>query len=227
MSKSGTGMNRDVMAAGAVQALARARDGASSTVLDEAELLASRRRFIPDRTSDDLWVFGYGSLIWNPGLEYDRREDALVYGYHRRFCLWTHIGRGSPDCPGLVLGLDQGGSVHGQLFRIPAKIAAQEADLLWKREMLNESYRPVFVRARTADGEKPALAFVIRRDKPSYAARMPLDQMADIISKAVGFVGPCIDYLLETERALRAAGIHDAELAKLVHLVEERKIDAQ
>ena len=220
---NGTGMNREVMARGAVQELARARDGAASSVLSEDDLRESRRRFLPDAPADDVWVFGYGSLIWNPAIHFEERRDAFVYGYHRRFCLWTKIGRGSPDCPGLVLGLDTGGSVHGQVFRVPAAIAASEADLLWKREMLNESYRPVWVKARTDKGEVRALAFVIRRDKPSYAPHMPLDEMAEAISQAVGFVGPCADYLFNTQRALVEAGIHDKELKQLVKLVSAKQ----
>ncbi|MGC6412825.1 MAG: gamma-glutamylcyclotransferase [Candidatus Puniceispirillaceae bacterium] len=221
----GTGMSREVMERGAVQELARARDGAASSVLSEEGLKQSRRQFLSDTPSEDLWVFGYGSLIWNPAIHFEERRDAFVYGYHRRFCLWTRIGRGSPECPGLVLGLDTGGSVHGQVFRISADIAADEADLLWKREMLNESYRPVWVRARTEAGEVRALAFVIRRDKPSYAPRMPLEKMAEAISQAVGFVGPCADYLFNTQKALTQAGIHDKELEQLVTLVADRRAD--
>ena len=221
---AGTGMNRSVMADGTVQELVKARDGAQSGIWSDDQLITSRRAFIPDEgLGDDLLVFGYGSLIWNPSLDYDGRIAAKLYGYHRRFCLWSEIGRGAPGTPGLVLALDYGGSVKGVCFKIPAAKAVAEADLLWRREMLNGSYTPKWVRVHTDTGISQALTFVIRRDKPVYAPPMTAEKTADVIAKASGFVGPCADYLFSTAEALAAENIHDPSIRLLVKLVKERQ----
>ena len=130
-------------------------------------------------------------------------QFGRVYGFHKRFCLWTRLGRGSPEDPGLVLALDRGGSVRGFVFRIASKHAAQEMDILWQREMINNSYNPKWVSVHTNCGVKKALSFVIRRDSPSYAYRMSDENIAEIISRAAGFLGPCCDYLFETAKALK------------------------
>ena len=213
---SHTGMDREVLARGDVMARARQRDGQAATVLSDEALLASRRAVIPDHFDGPLWVFGYGSLIWNPVIAFDQRIDALVRGYHRRFCMWTTIGRGSPDCPGLVLGLDQGGATKGQLFRIPHDKMIAEIDVLWRREMMADSYRPVWVKAQTEQGPITALSFAIRRNRPTYAPRLSVEETARIIHKAVGFVGPCRDYLEGTYGGLQDAGITDRHMAQLL-----------
>ena len=213
------GIDRDVLARGDVMSLARERDGNSSAVLSEEALLASRRAMVPDDYADDLWVFGYGSLIWNPVVSFNHRIMATIYGYHRRFCMWTTIGRGSPDCPGLVLGLDKGGSTKGMVFRIDKKIAVRELDILWRREMMADSYKPVWVTAQTDEGPLRALTFAMRRDRPIFAPPMPLDKTARIIHDAVGFVGPCKEYLINTQDALASVGIYDKQMAQLSKLV--------
>ena len=218
------GVNRKVLERGDVMALARNRDGKDTNVLSDEALLASRRMQVPDDyAGPDVWVFGYGSLIWNPVVDYCEALDGTIYGYHRRFCMWTRIGRGSPDCPGLVLALDHGGSTKGVLFRIAADKAPQELDMLWRREMMADSYRPIWITAKTAKGPIKALSFAIRRDRPIYAPKMPEDQMADIIYKAKGFVGPCRDYLENTQSALLQAGIIDKQMVRLSRLVKEKE----
>ena len=217
------GISRDILAKGAVMNAARARDGKDSTVLSDDELLASRRAIVPDDyDGDDIWVFGYGSLIWNPVVQYSEKREAKIYGFHRRFCMWTRIGRGSPDCPGLVLALDNGGSTRGIIFRIPKDIATRELDILWCREMMADSYRPVWLTAKTDKGPVRALSFAIRRDRPIYAPPMPEEEMARIIHQASGFVGPCKEYLQKTQQALVSAGIYDNQMARLTKLVAAR-----
>ena len=113
------GITRDTLQSWRVALLARDRDGAEARIAAEDQLLDSRRLIISDNDDvSDLWVFGYGSLIYNPIIEHSQRAIASIYGYHRRLCLWTEIGRGSPDCPGLVLSLDRGGSCKGVAFRL-------------------------------------------------------------------------------------------------------------
>lgn len=221
-------LSREMLTDGTVQRLARSRDGKDSTILSPEDLKESRRKIIPDEyDGPDIWIFGYGSLIWNPLIDFEERISARIFGYHKRFCLWTRIGRGSPDCPGLVLALDRGGSVRGHAFRVKAKNAPAELDILWKREMLNGSYAPCWMRCACEDGRQvTALGFTIRRDLPSYAGRLTQAQTAKAIAKAKGFVGPCCEYLFETERALIEAGIADAYITKLAKQVRKLQADA-
>lgn len=222
-NKSQKWLSREMLADGTVQRLAQTRDGAKSTVLSEDELKHSRRNILPDDYhGPDIWVFGYGSLIWNPLIQFEERQDARVFGYHKRFCLWTRIGRGSPECPGLVLALDRGGSVRGHAFRVKAENAPAELDILWKREMLNNSYAPCWMQCKCEkQGNVKALGFVIRRELPSYAGRLTDDAAAQAIAQAVGFVGPCDEYLFETERALAQAGIEDGYITGLARRVRK------
>lgn len=225
-SATGVGVSRDVLQRGDVINLARQRDGADATVLSDAELLASRRAFIPDEMiDDDIWIFGYGSLIWNPVVQFTQQLPALIYGYHRRFCMWTKIGRGSPDCPGLVLALDNGGATRGVIFRLPKDNAMAELDILWRREMMADSYRPVWVTAQTEQGPIKALSFAIRRSSPIYAPRMDDRKMAEIIYEAKGFVGPCRDYLENTHKALQEAGIRDKVMDRLMAYISAKDKD--
>ena len=142
--------------------------------LSREQMAASLRGVLEgwDGTSP-LWVFGYGSLIWKPELAFDRRVTARVHGYHRRLCLWSRINRGTPECPGLVAGLDRGGSCAGVVYRIPAARAASEFERLWEREMFMGSYAPRWLRCRLVDGtDVRALAFVVRHDVSNYAGKL-------------------------------------------------------
>ena len=217
-------LSRAMLESGVVHKLALDRDGENSSVLSEHELVSSRQQYIDDDyTGPDIWVFGYGSLIWNPLIAYEEKQFGRVYGFHKRFCLWTRLGRGSPEDPGLVLALDRGGSVRGVAFRIAAERAAQEMDILWRREMINNSYNPKWVSVHTDDGVKKALSFVIRHDSPGFAKRMSDENTAAIIARATGFLGPCHEYLFETANALARAGIDDASLERLVKMVKRRQ----
>ena len=121
-----------------------------------------------------IWLFGYGSLIWNPEVTYDRRFAARVHGYHRRLCLWSRVNRGTLDCPGLVAGLDRGGSCAGIVYRLPAETARDELERLWDREMFMGSYAPRWLdcrvdnvpRRRTKDHSS-------RRSRSSCAVMLP------------------------------------------------------
>ena len=150
------------------------------------------------------------------------RKQAHLFGYHRRFCLKTTITRGSPEKPGLVLGLDRGGSTKGIIFRMPASIAVKECDVIWKREMLSGAYAPSWVKVKSQDDEVlKAITFVIRRDHPSFAARQPESQCVKIIAEASGIVGSNSEYLFNTNAALSAEGINDFRLKRLAALVEQ------
>jgi cation transport protein ChaC len=165
--------------------------------------------------SGDVWVFAYGSLIWNPIFPFADKRIARIYGFHRSFCLWSRLGRGTPDKPGLVLGLDHGGSCAGLAYRIAAAHVREEFRLLWRREMVTGSYVPTWVKARTPQGAVAAIAFVINRRSVAYAGRLPSPEAARRIRDASGIHGPCADYLLRTVGGLREYGIDDPAMVEV------------
>ena len=216
-------ISRDNLANGTIQQLVKDRDGQGADLLSDEELLASRRSLIPDDYQGEVWLFGYGSLIWNPVLEIAERQIGRIYGYHRRYCLLTKIGRGTPENPGLILGLDHGGSCTGQALRIcqSANLAA-ELDLLWKREMLNQSYLPKKVTMHADDGRKiDTITFVMNHQSPSYVADLSLDEKARIIAEAEGFIGTSYDYLDLTLKSLKELGIRDNYLGQIMRRIKQ------
>ncbi len=185
-------------------------------ILSEAALEATLQEALasPHRTPD-VWLFAYGSLVWNPVLDFDAREVAVVHGYHRSFCLWSRINRGTPEQPGLVLGLDRGGRCPGVAYRIPERLAEVELRLLWRREMLLGSYSPRWVHATRAEKPFRALAFVVNRQRSGYAGRLPPERTVEILRRGKGKLGSGLDYLRQTVEGLTAAGIPDPHLARL------------
>lgn len=170
----------------------------------------------------DLWVFGYGSLIWRPGFEYIESALAYVQGYHRSLCIFSHVHRGTPERPGLVLGLDHGGSCRGVVFRVAA--ARREATLAYlrERELVTSVYIEKTLNVQLADGGvAKALAYVVDRAHPQYAGRLPLDEIVRLVAGARGIFGDNTDYVRNTYEHLLRLDIHDEELAALA-----RKLDA-
>ena len=224
MSSSNVVISRESLQDGTIQRLAKERDGENSDLLSDDDLLASRRKFIPDDYPDDIWLFGYGSLIWNPTVEVCATELGRIYGHHRRYCLRTKIGRGTPELPGLILGLERGGSCTGQLLKMDKSIAIAELDLLWKREMINSSYQPKIVKAHLNNGRKiNAVTFVIDRQSPSYCCDLSLDEKAEVIATAEGFIGSSLEYFDRTRDSLLALGLRDPYLEKLKALINEKR----
>ena len=220
-------VTRENLSSGSLARLVAERNDDKTRLASDEELLASRRALVPDDAdTSDIWVFGYGSLIFNPVMDYVERARGRIYGHHRRFCLWTRLGRGSPDCPGLVLALDRGGSCTGVAYRLNPDVAITELDLLWRREMVTLAYRASWLTFHP-DGHndgagKRAISFVSRPEHENFASPMTLDQEADVIASASGFIGPCRDYLFDTVKALEADGISDPHLKKLQRAVERR-----
>lgn len=186
----------------------------------DAQLQRSLRGTLRRRRAvhDGVWVFAYGSLIWNPLFPVAEQRIATIYGYHRSFCLWSRLGRGTRDNPGLVLGLDNGGCCGGLVLRIDAVHAHDELSLLWRREMVTGAYAPTWVRARTPQGAVDAIAFVIDHHSHAYAGRLPEAEIAANIRSAGGVIGPCSEYLEKTAAGLKAHGIRDERLARLANL---------
>lgn len=165
-----------------------------------------------------VWVFGYGSLIWKPELAFDRRVTARVHGYHRRLCLWSRINRGTPECPGLVAGLDRGGSCAGVVYRVPGDAVKPQFERLWEREMFMGSYAPRWLDCRLVDGTRvAALAFVVRQDAPNYAGKLTESQILEVFRRgSCGRFGTSLDYLVNTVRSLHEHGLRDPHLERLV-----------
>ncbi len=168
---------------------------------------------------NDLWLFAYGSLIWNPLFHYSERRPALVHGLHRRFCLWSRMGRGSPDQPGLMLALEHGGRCHGFAFRIPAAQVRHELTLIWRREMTIGSYDARWVRAVAGGESLRALSFVINRRGRQYAGKLPTEEIVRVLATARGRLGSAADYLFQTVDCLRSHGVNDASLFELAKRV--------
>ena len=164
----------------------------------------------------DLWVFGYASLIWRPEFDYAERRDARVHGWHRALKMWSHINRGTPQCPGLVFGMLSGGSCRGMVFRVPQKHAHQVMVNLWQREMPVAVYDPRWLTCHTPQGPVQALAFTLSRSSPSYTGELHPDEYRRIFAQASGRYGSTHDYAHDTLHGLRQVGIHDQALARLL-----------
>jgi glutathione-specific gamma-glutamylcyclotransferase len=190
--------------------------GIAMRVLSEEDLRASREATLAGvDVSPGVWLFGYGSLIWNPAFHFSDRRVGQVFGWHRRFCLWTHLGRGCPEQPGLVLGLERGGSCRGAVFHIAAEAVEEELAIVWRREMISGAYVPRWVGVHTALGPLRAITFVINHAHERYASYLSDEQVAQAIAAAQGWLGPCADYLINTVDHLAALGIHDRPLERL------------
>lgn len=176
-----------------------------------------------------FWVFAYGSLMWNPGFDYEERVQARLYGYHRAFCIYSYHYRGTPERPGLVLGLDRGGSCHGVCYRIAQGDIAAVTENLWRREMLTNVYMPRRARAQISAtpvstapiGGAPIAVqtFVADPKHVQYTGRLGLEECAKIIADGVGEGGRNTDYLLNTVSHLDELGIADGSLQALARLI--------
>jgi len=168
------------------------------------------------------WVFAYGSLLWNPLFPFADAKPAVVRGLHRQFCLWSLGSRGTVKVPGLVLGLDRGGSCRGVAYRLPARCARAELALLWRREMVVGSYNPRWLKIQQlhpAGHSLTALAFVVDRKHPQYAGRLAMARQAKVLAIAQGVFGSSADYLERARIALVTHGVVDPYLEKLATAV--------
>jgi cation transport protein ChaC len=169
-----------------------------------------------------VWVFAFGSLIWNPAFRHVERRTARIHGFHREFCLWVRAGRGSVERPGLMLSLESGGSCTGVAYRLEPGTEATELDVLWRREMFTMSYRPVWTTARTPAGKVSVIAFSANRHHDRYAPGLDLDTVAGHLASGAGVLGRCCDYLFDTVAHLRELGIRDRALESLESKVRAR-----
>ncbi|CAN5671236.1 hypothetical protein BH09PSE5_BH09PSE5_35370 [soil metagenome] len=187
-------------------------------VRDPAPMLERIRRDIEG--APEVWVFGYASLIWRPEFEAAEKQPATVFGYHRALQMKSRVNRGTPECPGLVFGLVNGGSCRGMAYRIERSRVDQELDRLWVREMPTGVYDPKWLPCRTPSGIVPALAFTLSRSSPNYTGDLDDQRMIDILGSACGRFGRTLDYLRDTATSLRSCGICDREVERLVKLAQ-------
>jgi glutathione-specific gamma-glutamylcyclotransferase len=164
-----------------------------------------------DVPAGSFWVFGYGSLMWNPGFPFEERRHAVLPGFHRRFCIRSTMYRGTPEQPGLVLGVDAGGECHGMAFRIEASRRDEVLKYLEERELRNHVYTPTWVSVMINGELTEALTFVVKRDHQQFTC-VSDDEMATIIASCAGANGSNFEYLENTVHALHALGVPDREL---------------
>ena len=197
-------------------------DGRLMTDQERKQIVENMIETAPSLNS--MWVFGYGSLIWNPALYFTEKKRGTVHGYHRRFCLWSTIGRGSPSRPGLMLGLERGGSCKGIFYKIDRREIRTELDIVFRRELITAAYRPTWVSARIL-GKSPfkAIAFVINRDHNRYAGMLDDETVIQTIADAKGTLGSCSDYLYETVLQLENLGMPDRHLASIARHVRQKE----
>jgi cation transport protein ChaC len=168
--------------------------------------------------SGDLWVFGYGSLIWKPGFAFLEQRPARLIGEHRSLCIYSMIHRGTPEKPGLVLGLDRGGACQGVAFRVAAALRAETVTYLRQREQITGVYREVLRSVWLADDPRQrvsAMVYVADRSHVQYAGRLTLDEQLRLVRQGHGASGPNVDYVISTVAALEAQGVRDKPLHRL------------
>ena len=169
--------------------------------------------------SGDLWVFGYGSLMWDPGFEHISAGKARLHGYHRAFCMYSERHRGTAARPGLVLALDRGGSCQGIAYRVARDRADDVLAYLWEREMPRYAYLPRQLRA-TVDGQPViCVTFIVDRSQKSYAGRLSAARTAAVIDGATGERGTNRDYLINTVKHLEELGIADGTIHEILRIV--------
>jgi len=175
-------------------------------------------------TTDDLWVFGYGSLIWNPGFAFVEQTSARLVGAHRALCIYSMVHRGTPERPGLVLGLDRGGACQGVAFRVAASKREATVAYLRAREQVTRVYREAMrpvVLDRDGGRRARALVYLADRRHPQYAGQLTLDEQLRLVRQGHGGAGPNAAYVLATVAALEDHGIRDARLHRLAALLRD------
>jgi cation transport protein ChaC len=165
---------------------------------------------------DDFWVFGYGSLMWNPGFTFVERQQGRLHGYRRSLCIWSSVYRGTEENPGLVLGLDRGGSCHGVAFKVRGTDREAVIDYLRQRELVTNVYKERVLSVSLTNGRRVnAVTYVADPLHDQYAGRLDVVEAARIVLGATGQSGPNEDYVVNTIEHLQQMGIRDALLENI------------
>jgi glutathione-specific gamma-glutamylcyclotransferase len=216
-------ITRETLRDGSLIEAARRRMAAGMQFRTDAEIAACLDTILADHPSDeDVWLFGYGSLMWNPAMLFAETRGGRVLGWHRKYCLWLEAGRGTPENPGLMLGLDRGGAAAGALFRVPADQARAELLLPFRRELFTHSYDARWVSVATPDGVIRAVTFVVNRAAVHYVRRLDLDRVAHHVASASGVLGSCMEYLRQTLAALDVLDLDDRMLRQVYRICAAR-----
>ena len=219
---SGYELTREHLSQGTLLHALRANPPAGLILRSDAELERTLKEVLSSHEAgQDLHVFGYGSLMWNPALEVAETRVARVHGWHRGFCLRMIFARGTPEEPGAMLGLDRGGACRGLLHRIDAANVEPELRLLWRREMLAGAYDARWVRATVGARPIRALTFVVNRAHERYIGGYPIDQVAYLIRTGRGPLGTARGYFDETVLTLQRLGLLDAGIERLRRAIRD------
>jgi cation transport protein ChaC len=176
------------------------------------------QQFMAQLPKGDLWVFGYGSLMWSPGFSYKDKALGRVHGYHRALCILSTRYRGTKRKPGLVMGLCRGGSCWGMAFRVAAPRVRQALLRLWQREMPRRVYAPRLLRVRLRSGRHVhALALLADPTHPAYMRELDLHGSARLVAQGIGQRGPCVDYIRNTLDHMEQLGVADPRLKRILH----------
>jgi cation transport protein ChaC len=197
----------------------------TAPVSDEEQVAAIRNMLATVPAGGDVWLFAYGSLIWNPACKFVEQRTGVVRGWHRSFCLgWDRWFRGHAEQPGLMLSLDRGGQTRGVAYRLPPEAIEENMLLLYRREMRIKppAHRPRWVNVATSTGRLRAFTFVIDRHGGRYVSGLSDEAIADALATAVGQRGSMAEYLHNTVRHLEELGLRDGHLWRLQEMVAER-----
>jgi cation transport protein ChaC len=198
-------------------------------LLSDAQRHSSLQSILADRPEhgSGLWVFAYGSLIWNPAIHVAESRLARVTGWHRSFCLATRAGRGDAETPGMLLGLEEGGECVGAVLRVAEEHVATELDILWRREMVGHGYIPRWLDIESLDGKTMgrAIAFTIDPNGPNFAGDVPERELIRRIANARGMLGTSWDYLVNTRHGLRELGVADPLIERIGAIIEALGVD--
>ncbi len=177
-----------------------------------------------EQPNGDIWIFGYGSLMWNPDFPHEETRPALLRGYHRALCIQSVEYRGTVECPGLVFGLNRGGSCRGLAFRVLEKNAPEVMKYLYQREMVTGVYRPLWrtIETRAGSSKHAVTAYIFVADvtHSQYTGRLSDEDAVKLIVQGHGKAGPCIDYLTNTYDHLMELDIHDRTLGRIIEMVK-------
>jgi len=211
-------LNRQSLLSGEIQDIARSRLGSLRLMTDgeRNQLVAETIANAPDKSN--FWVFAYGSLIWNPALEFDHQSRCVIKDYHRSFCFWTKFGRGSEEQPGLMMGLEPGGECSGIAYRIPEDKLEVELDILLRREMLSFIYNPTWVSAQPVDETAQAmqvLCFVVNSENERFCGELEEHELIKTLSIAEGPLGKNCDYLYQLVEHLEKLDFDDPAMTDL------------
>ncbi|RWX74398.1 gamma-glutamylcyclotransferase [Neorhizobium lilium] len=174
------------------------------------------------RDMDEFWVFGYRSLMWNPGFVFEERIPARVFGFRRSLCVWSHVHRGTPQQPGLVLGLDRGGSCLGVAFRVSDGQRVEVLNYLRRRELVTNVYLERVLPASLQDRRQVrAVSYIVDRHHPQYAGALAVEDAAEVVYRSHGQSGPNQAYVSNTLAHMKEMGIRDPWLERVSAAVSD------